>query len=196
MSDLEIEEKLRRLEDEITTRRKEMIALKKELAGESVDDYELTRSTGEPVRLSELFDGRDELIVIHNMGRHCPYCTLWADGFSGLVDHLRDRAALVLVSPNKPEVQQAFAEERGWTFPMASSQDSTFTRDLGFEGDNEEGKTYYTPGVSTFTRDDDGTLRRVAFDTFGPGDLYNPVWHLFDLLAGGVDGWQPQFSYP
>jgi predicted dithiol-disulfide oxidoreductase (DUF899 family) len=31
------------------------------------------------VRLSELFAGKADLILIHNMGTTCPNCTLWAD---------------------------------------------------------------------------------------------------------------------
>ena len=48
---------------------------------------------------------------------------------------------------------------------------------------------------STFHKDADGTITRIAHDHFGPGDLYNPVWHMFPLLDGGVDGWQPKFRY-
>ena len=40
-----------------------------------------------------------DLIVIHNMGASCPYCTLWADGFNGIYDHLADRAAFVALQP-------------------------------------------------------------------------------------------------
>ena len=51
------------------------------------------------------------------------------------------------------------------------------------------------PGVSTFRKNADGTIDRIAKDFFGPGDLYCGVWHLFDLLADGVDGWEAQLEY-
>lgn len=54
----------------------------------------------------------------------------------------------------------------------------------------------YQPGVSVFRRNEDGGITRVAKDHFGPGDFYCGVWHLFDLLADGPAGWNPQFEYP
>jgi len=45
---------------------------------EEVADYQMATLHG-PVRLSELFAGKADLIVIHNMGTTCPNCTLWAD---------------------------------------------------------------------------------------------------------------------
>jgi predicted dithiol-disulfide oxidoreductase (DUF899 family) len=62
------------------------------------------------VQLSDLFGEHEDLIVIHNMGVSCPYCTLWADGFNGLIRHLEDRAAFVMVSPDPPDIQKEFAK--------------------------------------------------------------------------------------
>ena len=59
-----------------------------------VDDFALEQVAG-PIRLSDCFEGKRDLIVIHNMGIHCNYCTVWADGVNGIQDHLRDRAGLI-----------------------------------------------------------------------------------------------------
>src|ERR1700730_1027838 len=59
---------------------------------EEVPDYAFTNSNGS-LRLSELFGAKPDLIVIHNMGASCPHCTLWADGFNGIHDHLENHAA-------------------------------------------------------------------------------------------------------
>ena len=134
-----------------------------------------------PVSLSSLFGDKDDLIVVHNMGRGCAYCTMWADGFNGVVAHLEDRAAFVVISPDEPEVQAEFAESRGWRFRMASAAGSDFTRDLGFEP--EPGS--YMPGFSVFHRQPDGTIVRTGRDFFGPGDDYCAPWRMFDLLNGG-----------
>jgi predicted dithiol-disulfide oxidoreductase (DUF899 family) len=75
---------------------------------EAVADYVFSTPSG-PVRLSELFGDKNELFVIHNMGKACAYCTLWADGFNGVQHHLRDRAAFVVSSPDSPQAQQEFA---------------------------------------------------------------------------------------
>ena len=112
-------------QDALASAEKELLKLKgriaqlrKEASGESVEDYTFQSAKGE-LRLSELFGDSSELIVIHNMGKSCVYCTMWADGFQGLLPHISNRAAFVLTSPDSPEVQQEFAASRGWSFPMA-----------------------------------------------------------------------------
>src|SRR6516164_9513796 len=60
------------------------------------------------------------------MGASCPYCTLWADGFNGLLPHIENRAAFVVASPDDPQAQEKFKASRGWRFPMVSHRDSTF----------------------------------------------------------------------
>src|SRR5262249_43953653 len=122
---------------------------------EEVKDYVLARAGG-TVKLSALFGSNDTLFVIHNMGASCSYCTLWADGFNGVFDHLRNRAAFVLVSPDTPEQQQKFASTRGWRFPMASCKGTTFAQDMGYWHDDGP-----MPGVSVFKRHG-GHILRVA----------------------------------
>ena len=51
-----------------------------------------------PTTLLDLFGSQQQLLVIHNMGQGCRYCTLWADGLNGFVPHLESTMALVLVS--------------------------------------------------------------------------------------------------
>ena len=128
------------------------------------------------------------------MGKSCPYCTLWADGFNGVAGHLEDRAGFVVVSPDAPEDQQAFAKSRGWTFRMLSAKESSFTDDMGYMAEYE-GKPWPQPGYSTFRKNEDGQVQRVAHAPFGPGDPYCGVWHLFELLDGGTGEWQPKFEY-
>ena len=102
---------------------------------EEVKDYTFQRADGGSVRLSELFGDKADLFVIHNMGARCPYCTLWADGFNGAYEHLRNRAAFVVSSPDAPEQQRKFAASRGWRFPMVSCQGTTFAEDMGYRQD-------------------------------------------------------------
>jgi predicted dithiol-disulfide oxidoreductase (DUF899 family) len=155
---------------------------------EEVRDYELAAPRG-PVRLSQLFGDKDTLIVIHNMGTSCPNCTMWADGFNGVFEHVRDRAAFVVSSPDPPEVQQSFAASRGWKFPMVSCQGTTFAEDMGYR---ENGRAL--PGVSVLKRKD-GRIVRVADTGFSPGDDFCTVWHLLDLLPEGAAGWRPKHRY-
>jgi predicted dithiol-disulfide oxidoreductase (DUF899 family) len=119
---------------------------------------------------------------------------MWADGFTGLVPHLQDRAAFVVCSPDKPEVQKRFAEKRHWNFRMVSAHDSAFFKDMGFW--QEEGPhTGPWPGVSTFRREPDGSIHRIAKAHFGPGDDFCAVWPLVDMLEKGADGWEPKYNY-
>jgi predicted dithiol-disulfide oxidoreductase (DUF899 family) len=178
-----------RLERDLAEGHERLAALKRRLPHEPVRDYTLATWNG-PVQLSELFAGKPDLIVVHNMGRGCRYCTLWADGFNGVYPHLADRAAFVVCSPDAPETQKEFAAGRGWRFPMVSAKDSTFTQDMGFR--SEKG---WMPGVSTFRREPTGGIVRVAKAPFGPFDPFCGVWHLFALLDEGVNEWEPQYAY-
>jgi len=186
---------IRRLNDarrRIGEIRAEMRELQAGIEPEQVDDYEFD-TLDEPVRLSALFGDHDELFVIHNMGSGCRYCTLWADGFNGLVDHLENRAAFVVSSPESPAEQQSFAASRGWRFRMVSHQGTTFADDMGYFADSGE-FAGFQPGVSIFRKDGDG-IQRVADASFGPNDDFCAIWHLFNLLPEGPDGWGPRYEY-
>ncbi len=156
---------------------------------EPVRDYEFSTIEG-PVRLLQLFGAKRDLFVIHNMGRSCPHCTLWADGFNGIYQHIADRAAFVLASPDPPDVQQSFSAGRFWRFPMVSHQGSSFAADMGYRA--RDGG--WLPGVSVLRRDGDRILR-VADTGFEPTDDFCTLWHLFDLLPEGTAGWRAKFSY-
>ena len=192
---LELEREIASTLEELNETRRKLVALRRKLPPDPVRDYELKNADG-PVKLSAMFGDSDDLILVHNMGTGCSNCTMWADGFNGVYHHLQSRAAFAVVSPDNPGVQQAFARRRGWRFPMYSAEDPTFTEDMGFRWEEEAFLSGYQPGVSIFCKNADGTIVRVAKDYFGPGDLYCGVWHLFDLLPDGPDGWDPLFDYP
>ena len=188
----DIESQLDESVKELIDLKKRILELRRQVPSEQVSDYVLLGPGGEDVRLSELFGDKDDLIVVHNMGRGCRYCTLWADGFVGLLPHLENRAAFVISSPDDPDTQRDFAAGRGWPFKMVSVKGSPFAGDMGFM----RGEGEYWPGYSTFHRHDDGRITRVSSDFFGPGDDYCGVWPMFDLLRDGQNGWQPQYEYP
>lgn len=160
-----------------------------EKARADVADYAFGALSGS-VTLSSLFGEKRDLFVIHNMGRGCNSCTMWADGFNGLYPHIADRAAFVVSSAEAPEQQAEFAASRGWKFPMVSTQGTTFAADMGFT--NAAGKTM--PGVSAFQKQD-GKIVRVSASGFNDTDEFCPVWRLFDLLPEGAADWRPKQSY-
>ena len=168
--------------------------VRRRVPSEPVQDYELCGPAG-AATLSELFGDKSDLILIHNMGTGCPYCTMWADGFNGVIHHLEDRSAFVVVSPDSVETQQRFRQKRGWRFRMFSAGGTTLFKDMGFESEDEHYGSNAMPGVSVFHKADDGSIVRVASDFLGPGDSYCSVWHLFDLLRDGVANWEAKFDY-
>jgi predicted dithiol-disulfide oxidoreductase (DUF899 family) len=157
---------------------------------QEINDYEFSSSDG-PVRLSRLFGDHEDLILIHNMGASCSYCTLWADGYNGIHQHVVSRAAFAVSSPDRPDVQKRLAQSRGWQFSMISHVGSTFAADMGYVSP----KGGWMPGVSVFKRNG-GTIARVSDTSFSPGDDYCTLWHFFDLLPGGVGNWPGAPSKP
>ena len=184
------EQELSQISDEIQQLREKAAAIRQKIRTEFVGEYTFTGTFGEKIRLSELFGGKDELILVHNMGRSCRYCTLWADGFNGFVKHIENRAAFVVTSPDNFEVARQFSMERGWTFRLLSTEGTTFKKDMGFA--NQKGEPQ--PGVSIFKKEKDGSIIHFSKDYFGPGDDYCSIWHIFDLLPPGKD-WEPQYHY-
>jgi predicted dithiol-disulfide oxidoreductase (DUF899 family) len=177
------------LTQQIRTLRSQLQELRRTAPPEPVKDYEFQAADGGTVKLSELFGAKRELFVIHNMGRSCPYCTLWADGFNGILHHLENRAAFVVSSPDIPSNQASFAKGRGWKFRMVSIAGTSFGQDMGFVKEKD-----VLPGVSVFVKGDSG-IQRVSYDGFRPGDDYCQLWHMLELLPNGRNEWEPEFQY-
>lgn len=185
-------ETIAELEAKLAAVKSELVKARRALPAAVVGEYVLRDGEGRAIEFASLFGDQNDLIVIHNMGRSCVYCTAFADGLNGVAEHVRDRAPLVLASPDEPETMRRFAEGRGWKFRLVSTRGTAFGRDMGFEGEGGQPM----PGVSGFHRQPDGKVVRTGRAQFGPGDEFCPVWHLFDLLRDGTNGWEPKYSYP
>ncbi|TQR19367.1 DUF899 family protein [Psychrobacillus vulpis] len=168
------------LEREIQEKKEQLTELRKSVPDKLVKNYSFETSDTRKISLIELFGDKDELIVIHNMGKSCSYCTMWADGFNGVYHHLVSKVGFVLASPDPPSTQENIAAERNWKFPMFSTTGSSFTEDMGFQN----GKSL-KPGVSTFYKDENDNIYLYAQAPFGPGDDFCNTWPLFDLLPSG-----------
>jgi len=181
-------EKIRHLEQQIQAQVAELNALRQAQRGGEVRNYTFSTLEGE-VTLRDLFGQHEKLLVIHNMGQGCRYCTLWADGFNGMLPHLESALAVVLVSKDSPAVQRRFANSRGWRFRLASHGGGDYIREQTvMEGqDNMPGAVVYVRAGEQIYRKNDCV--------FGPGDLYCSLWSLLGLAGIGEQEWTPQFRY-
>ena len=151
-ADAQFDKELAAAYEELEKAQQKLAELRRRLPHEPVSDYQLQGADG-PVSLSALFGEKEDLILVHNMGSGCSYCTMWADNFNGVAHHLQDRAAFVLVSADSPSAQQEFARGRGWRFPIYSAAGSTFTAEMGFQSPGGGFMSGYQPGVSVFRKE-------------------------------------------
>lgn len=179
---------IRALEMRIYELGQELHQLRKQAAPREVPDYPLQTLDG-PTSLGALFAGQEKLLVIHNMGQGCRYCTVWADGINAFLPHLETAMSVVLVSRDEPALQRRLANERGWRFRMASHGGGDYIREQNVDERYEN-----APGVACYRRDGDRILRMGA-SSFGPGDAFCALWPLLSLAGLGTEDWTPQFHY-
>lgn len=176
------------LESQVFEMTQRLHQLRRQVEPAEVPNYSFETLEGKATLL-ELFAGRDRLVVIHNMGQGCRYCTLWADGFNGFLPHLENATAFVVVSKDNPETQRLFANSRNWRFRMASHGGGAYIKEQSaVPGENN------MPGLATYIRKGEKVFR-LNGSAFGPGDQFCSIWHV--LSAAGIDEaeWTPQFNY-
>jgi len=176
------------VEQQIFELNTKLVELRKIGSDIEVQNYTFQTQNG-IVTLLELFGDQDTLLVIHNMGQGCRYCTLWADGFNGFVPHLESVMSLVLVSKDPPDVQRRFANSRGWRFRLASHGGGDYISEQSVQQGQDN-----TPGAVVYQRQDDKISRKNTC-IFGPGDLYCSMWSLLGLAGLSTEQWTPQNSY-
>ncbi len=177
-----------KLEQQIFELTAQLNALRRSAPTTQVRNYTFDTLAG-PATLRDLFGESERLLMIHNMGQGCRYCTLWADGFNGLLDHLESAMAVVLVSKDPPPLQRQFANSRGWRFRLASHGGGDYIREQTVVPGTEN-----MPGAVVYERQDEQILRKSAC-AFGPGDQYCSMWNLLGLAGMGESDWTPQFRY-
>src|SRR5206468_5869453 len=124
-------------EKEFTRLRDELTRQRLDLPWEAVDKEYVFEGPSGDVSLTDLFDGRSQLLVYHFMfdpGDEvgCPICSFWADNFDPVVVHLHARdVSMVAVSQAPFAKLAAYKERMGWSFPWFSSFGSDFNVDYG-----------------------------------------------------------------
>ncbi len=197
-----IRDELEQAELALRDQRERVAELRRRLPGDTAcDDYAFLEAPpgggDEPARqrrLSELFTKPDQpLVLMHFMfggaqTEPCPMCTLWADGYDGVVPQLGRRVNFGVVVAGDLERFRAYGRERGWrNLRLLSSQGSTFKRDFGFEtGDGGQ-----IPGVGVFLREGSDVRHFYSQSAMMSGgqfrgmDLLCPLWHFLDLTPEG-----------
>ena len=179
-------------------------SLPRDTPADDVVLQELRHGQPAEVRLSELFDDPGKpLVLMHFMygkaqEHPCPMCTLWADGYDGVVPHLRQRVNFAVLVAADVGAFDAYARGRGWrNLRLVSAGETGLKRELGFE--NGEGVQF--PGVSVYERCEDGSLRHFySARAFGPDggrmmDLLSPFWSYLDLTPDGRGEFLPSNQY-
>ena len=183
--------------DELARQRRELpwVRIDKEYSFDTVDG---TRT------LTELFDGRSQLLVYHFMfgptyEAGCPVCTSMADGVDGTIAHLNARdVTFVFVSQAPLEKLQAYKRRLGWSFPWVSSAESDFNFDFGFSRSEEQTREAVTPMLEAgpnpilehMSRETGTDI--VGYLTEGPGfDAFvlddGVVYHTYSTTARGLE---------
>ena len=128
------------------------------------------------VTLSDLFQGRSQLVLTHFMfgpgwKEGCVGCSFGADHMAGARLHLEQHDVSIVYVSRAPLAEiEPFRKRMGWTFPWVSSFESAFNYDFGVSFTPEQvarGERAYNfgtmtvdsedlSGVSVFYRDDAG----------------------------------------
>jgi predicted dithiol-disulfide oxidoreductase (DUF899 family) len=197
--------KLLGLEKEHTRRGDELARMRRELPWLRIDKPYSFQTNDGAKTLTELFDGRSQLLVYHFMfgpdwDAGCEGCSLVADHFDGGMVHLNQRdVTMVCVSRAPLEKIDAYKRRMGWRFRWVSSQHSDFNHDFGVSFTDEQranGAEYNFRweddpgdeghGLSSFALED-GVVYYV-YSTYQRGtDAFNTFYQLLDCAPKGRD---------
>lgn len=205
---IDARKELLKKEKEFTRSRDELSKQRRDLPWERIDkEYVFDGSNGkEP--LSDLFDGRKQLIVYHFMfgpdwPEGCHICSMLADHYEPAILHLNQRdVTMVTVSQAPFDSLHAFRMRMGWSFKWVSSLNCDFNLDfhVSFTPEEQESRQEYynyrvgawpapeeAPGMSVFQKDNDGTIYHT-YSTYARGlDLFLNVYNLLDIVPKGRD---------
>jgi predicted dithiol-disulfide oxidoreductase (DUF899 family) len=177
-------------EKEFTRQRDELSRQRRALPWVKVDTNYVFEGPQGRVSLSDLFNGRSQLIVYHFMlgpgwPEGCPSCSFLADHFDGAITHLvqRDVSFTAVSRATMPEIA-AFKKRMGWSFPWISSNGNSFNHDFHVSFTPEEragGKVYYNYGLTEFPSEEAPGLSVFAKNEAGE------IFHTYSSYARGLD---------
>jgi predicted dithiol-disulfide oxidoreductase (DUF899 family) len=176
-------------EKELTRARDALSALRRELPWVKIEKSYLFDTPSGKKSLSDLFDGRSQLIIYHFMWRHdlstgCVGCSFLCDHVDGSNLHLSHHDVTFVACSRAPFLTlEAFKRRMGWHFSWVSSANSDFNFDYNVSFTKEQlasGSVNYnyqhTPatidelsGISIFYKDPDGSIYHT-YSSYGRGN--------------------------
>ena len=189
-------------EKELAHLREEVAEARRGLPWQKVKEGYLFEDNKGIVSLADLFGDKSQLIIVHYMfgpgwEQGCKVCSFWADQYDAMRPHLAARdVSLVAVSRAPWQDINPFKQRMGWQFPWFSSASGSFNSDfqVSFPG-QEKGQYNYretqvmeeNPGMSVFTKSDDGEIFHT-YSTYSRGlDPMNAAYQMLDLVPKGRD---------
>jgi len=194
-------------EKEFTQLRDQLSAQRRALPWVKVEkDYIFDGASGKQ-SLSDLFDGKSQLLIYHFMlgpewEEGCKSCSFWADNFNGIDIHLAHRdISFLAISRAGFDKIEAYRKRMGWTFNWVSSLNNDFNYDLGVsftpeqQAANEITYNYLQQpyfldelaGASVFYKNEQDEIFHT-YSTYSRGlDILNGAYNYIDLTPKGRD---------
>lgn len=193
-------------EKELTRHHDAVVAQRRELPWLKVSKQYFFDTPNGKVSLADLFDGRSQLIVKHNMlnPAHdvCIGCSIEMDHIEPALMHLPHRdVTFVAVSRAPLEQIQAAQERMGWSARWVSSYHSDFNYDFHASFRPEDvarGEVFYNyavapipvqdlSGFSVFYKDENGDIY-LTYASFGRGQEHiMTTYVMLDMTPKGRD---------
>lgn len=192
-------------EKELTRRRDEVSAARRELPWVKVDKSYVFEGPNGKETLADLFGGRSQLIVKHFMfgpgwKEGCVGCSFHSDHIDGTLPHLAQRDVTLLAVSRAPFAEiEAFKRRMGWRFKWVSSYGSDFNYDFHVsftQDDLATGEVYYNyelrklqseemSGISVFYKDPAGDILHTYSSYARGGEMFLGTYNYLDLTPKG-----------
>lgn len=197
-------------EKEFTRLRDELSKQRRELPWEKVDKQYVFDGPNGKETLSDLFDGRSQLIVYHFMyapgwENGCIGCSFLSDHFDGALPHLNHRDVTFVAISRAPRADfEPFKKRMGWNFKWLSSYENDFNYDYDVSfrpEDKAKGEVVHNykkcdmtaspledmSGTSVFYKDENGGIFHT-YSTYERGDdLLIGTYNFLDMVPKGRD---------
>lgn len=204
-------------EKELTKLRDRLLEERRALPWVKIETEYVFESANGPITLSELFDGRSQLIIQHFMlgpgwDEGCPGCSFGADHITGALVHLENHDVSYVAVSRAPLAEiERYHARMSWPFPWVSSNGNSFNYDFNVSFTPEQlaaGPVLYNyreeklqggeqPGWSVFYKNENGEIFHT-YSTYGRGnEEIASTLMLLDMTplgrndgpAGNMSGW-------